>query len=49
MIDQPLSEREGWLLSWNRKKYLEVALACTAFGAVLLVLGMEKEEAAGRA
>lgn len=42
------SEREGWLLSWGRKKYLEVALACTGFGAMLLVLGMEKEEAAGR-
>lgn len=49
MIDQPLSEREGWLLSWGRKKYLEVALACAGFGAMLLVLGMEKEEAAGRA
>jgi hypothetical protein len=27
MADQPLKERERWLVSWGRKKYAEVGLA----------------------
>lgn len=44
MLEQSLPQRESWLLSWGRRKYVEVALSVTCFAAVLLLVGTEKEE-----
>ena len=44
MASQPLAERESWLKSFGLKKTVGVTLSVLAFGAIVLVLGTEKEE-----